>query len=95
MTPITQEEIDTLPQPPQEWLDALYPKYDTLPHEIWNKIYGIKYELDQVQHNNNKCDFWEHDGKVNMPTKKVRQSFQLLTAEEYQVKSTRWVMNIS
>jgi len=95
MTPITQEEIDTLPHPPQEWLDELYPKYDTLPHEIWNKIYDIKYELDQEQHNKNKCDFWEHDEKVNMPTKKVRQSLQLLTAKEYQVKSTRWVRPVN
>ncbi len=92
---ITQEEIDNLPAPPQDWLDALYPKYDTLPHEIWNKIYGIKYELDQVQHNQNKCDFWEHDNKINMPTKKVRESLQLLTAKEYQAKSTRRIRPVN
>ena len=34
MPTLTQQEIDTLPAPPQEWLDALYPKYDMLPTEI-------------------------------------------------------------
>ena len=42
MNTLTQQEIDTLPAPPQEWLDALYPKYDMLPTEIWNKIYEMK-----------------------------------------------------
>jgi len=90
MNSITQHEINNLPAPPQEWLDALYPKYDTLPHEIWNKIYDIKYELDKVQHNQTKCDLWEHDEKVGMPTKKVRESLVLITAKEYQAKSQRY-----
>tara|TARA_R110002012_G_C11603236_1_gene607516 strand:+ start:58 stop:666 length:609 start_codon:yes stop_codon:yes gene_type:complete len=90
MNTITQQEIKNLPAPPQEWVDEMYPKYDMLPHEIWNKIYDIKYELDKVQHNQNKCDFWEHDEKVGMPTKKVRASLRLMTAKEYQAKSNRY-----
>lgn len=89
MPTLTQQEIDTLPAPPQEWLDALYPKYDMLPTEIWNKIYDIKYDLEVKEHNMNKCKFLELDDKVNMPTKKVREEFTPITAKEYQAKSTR------
>ena len=82
MNSITQHEINNLPAPPQEWLDALYPKYDTLPTEIWNKIYDIKYHLELKEHDNNKCNFWEHDENDGEPGKKIK--FTPMTAKEYQ-----------
>ena len=89
MNTLTQQEIKNLPAPPQEWLDEMYPKYDMLPHEIWNKIYDIKHDLEQFQHNQTKCDFWEHRGH-HLPDEKVRASLRLLTAKEYQAKSNRY-----
>jgi len=92
---ITQEEIDNLPPPPQDWLDALYPKYDTLPTEIWNKIYDMKYDLDLKEHNENKCNFWEHDKNEDLPRQKVKDTLRLLTAKEYQAKSKRYLRPIN
>tara|TARA_R110002167_G_scaffold316857_1_gene522537 strand:+ start:103 stop:726 length:624 start_codon:yes stop_codon:yes gene_type:complete len=87
MNTLTQQEIKNLPAPPQEWLDEMYPKYDMLPHEIWNKIYDIKYDLEQKEHNQNKCDFWEHsESEVNM-NEDVRASFRFMTGKEYATKA--------